>query len=72
MKKDILYLPVEQVAMVIMPSEGNELWQVYLINRNKNNLETVLVTSKGVQWRSKNFIIAPCHSLFRSGIFGLN
>ena len=25
MKKDILYLPVEQVAMAIVPSEGNEL-----------------------------------------------
>jgi len=57
MKKDILYLPVEQVVMAIVPSDGNDLWQVYLINRNKNNLETILVTSKGYNGGQKTSLL---------------
>lgn len=57
MKKDILYLPVEQVAMAIVPSEGTDLWQVYLINRNKNNLETILVSSKGYNGDQKTSLL---------------
>tara|TARA_A100001011_G_C13724456_1_gene600938 strand:+ start:233 stop:346 length:114 start_codon:yes stop_codon:yes gene_type:complete len=33
MKKNILYLPVEQFVMSIVPSNKDDLWQGYLINR---------------------------------------
>lgn len=57
MKIDILYLPVEQVAMVIVPSKEHHLWQVYLINRNKYSLETILVTSKGYHEDQKTSLL---------------
>ena len=57
MKRDILYLPVEQVAMVIVPSKEHHLWQVYLINRNKHSLETILVTSKGYHEDQKTSLL---------------
>ena len=47
MKKDILYLPVEQFVMSIVPSNKDDLWQGYLINRSKSSLDTILVTSRG-------------------------
>ena len=54
MKKDILYLLVDQVVMVIMPLKECGLWQVYLINQNKCRLETILVTSKAYSGDKKN------------------
>jgi len=47
MKKDIQFLPVEHVCMAIVKSEDAALWQVYIINRNKKEIETILATSKG-------------------------
>ncbi|HET8859041.1 hypothetical protein [Marivirga sp.] len=49
MKKDIDFSPVTGVELVITRSEkeGEELWDVYLINKNLIELETVLITSKG-------------------------
>lgn len=50
MKKDINFLPVEGVQIVIARKE-NELngydWRVFLINRNDVPIKTVFVTSKG-------------------------
>ena len=50
MKKDINFLPVEGVQIVIARKE-NELgeydWRVFLINRNDVVIRTVFVTSKG-------------------------
>ena len=57
MKRDILYLPVAQVAMVIVPSKEHHLWQVYLINSNKHSLETILVTSKGYHEDQKTSLL---------------
>lgn len=45
MKKDILFPAVENVHIVV--AQDGEDWRVYLINRNENDLENVLVTSKG-------------------------
>ncbi len=45
MKKDITLPRIENV-LVTVATDG-ESWKVYLINRNNNVLDTVLVTSKG-------------------------
>jgi hypothetical protein len=49
MKKDIDFSPVTGVELVITQSknEGETQWDVYLINKNLIELETVMVTSKG-------------------------
>jgi hypothetical protein len=49
MKKDIDFSPVTGVELVITQTkEGGEAqWDVYLINKNLIELETVLITSKG-------------------------
>ncbi|MES2518341.1 MAG: hypothetical protein V4585_09555 [Bacteroidota bacterium] len=50
MKKDIEFLPVEGVKITIARNinEANEAeWDVYLINRLKNPISTVFVTSRG-------------------------
>ena len=55
MKKDINFLPVEGVQIVIARKDnliGGYDWQVYLINQNDVPIKTVFVTSKG--YGSKN------------------
>ncbi|MBK6265398.1 hypothetical protein JKA74_10150 [Marivirga sp. S37H4] len=49
MKKDIDFSPVTGVDLVVAKSadEPEAQWDVYLINRNLIELETVMVTSKG-------------------------
>lgn len=50
MKKDIIFLPVEGVQIVIARKEnvlGGYDWQVFLINQNDVPIKTVFVTSKG-------------------------
>ena len=50
MKKDINFLPVEGVHIVIARKDnliGGYDWQVYLINQNDVPIQTVFVTSKG-------------------------
>ncbi|AQG81024.1 hypothetical protein [Spirosoma montaniterrae] len=50
MKKDINFLPVEGVQVVIARKENNISgydWQVFLINQNDVPIKTVFVTSKG-------------------------
>jgi uncharacterized Fe-S cluster-containing radical SAM superfamily protein len=49
MKKDIDFSPVSGVELVITQTkeEGSEQWDVYLINKNLIELETVMITSKG-------------------------
>ncbi|AUD03244.1 hypothetical protein [Spirosoma pollinicola] len=50
MKKDINFLPVEGVQIVIARKEnllGDYDWQVFLINQNDVPIQTVFVTSKG-------------------------
>ena len=50
MKKDINFLPVEGVQIVIARKEnllGGYDWQVFLINQNNVSIKTVFVTSKG-------------------------
>lgn len=44
MKKDIVFPKVENVWVAVVQDEG---WKVYLINRNDQKLDTVMVTSKG-------------------------
>lgn len=50
MKRDINFLPVEGVQVVVArkPNELNDYdWQVYLINQNDVSISNVFVTSKG-------------------------
>ncbi|WP_296621273.1 hypothetical protein [Marivirga sp.] len=49
MKKDIDFPPVTGVELVVTQSEkeGEAQWDVYLINKNLIELETVMITSKG-------------------------
>lgn len=50
MKKDINFLPVEGVQVVVARKEnaiGSYDWQVFLINQNDVPIRTVFVTSKG-------------------------
>lgn len=50
MKKDINFLPVEGVQIVIARKENVSSgydWQVFLINQNRVPIKTVFVTSKG-------------------------
>lgn len=49
MKKDIDFSPVTGVELVITHSEIEQeaQWDVYLINKNLIELETVMITSKG-------------------------
>lgn len=49
MKKDIDFSPVTGVEMVIAKSKSEQdtHWDVYLINKNLIELQTVMVTSKG-------------------------
>lgn len=50
MKKDIPFLPVEGIQVVVA-RKLNELnqydWQVFLINQNKTTIQNVFVTSQG-------------------------
>lgn len=50
MKKDIHFYPVQNVMLAVV-RQLNETdtaeWMVYLINKNENSLENVMVTSKG-------------------------
>lgn len=45
MKKDIDFSPVKDVHVVI--AKMDEVWKVFLINRNEKKLENVMVTSRG-------------------------
>lgn len=45
MKKDIDFSPVKDVHVVIAKEEA--IWKVFLINRNQQKLENVMVTSRG-------------------------
>lgn len=45
MKKDIDFSPVENVHIVIAKTDDG--WKVYIINRNMDKLENVMITSKG-------------------------
>jgi hypothetical protein len=50
MKKDIVPPPVEDIAVAIVKEENEFLesvWNAYLLNLKQQNIEGVLVTSKG-------------------------
>ncbi|MDI9868450.1 MULTISPECIES: hypothetical protein [Flectobacillus] len=50
MKKDIIHPTVDGVKVAVARRQdelGNVLWDVYLINRLKNPIDTVFVTSSG-------------------------
>jgi hypothetical protein len=50
MKKDIDFGSVEGIAVAIATNqneEGQQTWDVYLINNNNYHLDNVLITSKG-------------------------
>jgi hypothetical protein len=46
MKKDIDFLPVKDVLLTVARRDGVN-WEVFLLNRSGERIETVLVTSKG-------------------------
>jgi len=45
MRKDIHFSPVKDVHVVV--AKDDEDWRVFLINRTKDKLENVMVTSRG-------------------------
>ena len=48
MKKDIPLKKVEDVAIAIIPNEEDEkFWDVFLINLKEDNINNVLINSKG-------------------------
>lgn len=48
MKRDIPNLKVKDVAVAIVPREGdNELWDSYIINLKGENIKNVLINSRG-------------------------
>lgn len=47
MKRDINFPQVEDVFVTIVNDEKDSQWKVYLLNRNSEKLENVMVTSKG-------------------------
>jgi len=48
MKSDIPELKVEDVAVAIVPREGDdELWDAYLINLKEGPIDNVLINSRG-------------------------
>lgn len=50
MKKDIPVKKVEDIAIAIVPRDGqldSELWNVYLVNLKKDTLVNVLINSRG-------------------------
>ncbi len=50
MKEDLNFLPVENIWIAIarkFDELNNEQWNVYIINKNENQLKNVLITSKG-------------------------
>lgn len=50
MKKDINFQPVENILVGVVLSNDNTAdpeWQVYIINRNTEKLETLMITSRG-------------------------
>ena len=51
MKKDIPQLRVEDIAIAVVPREGEtkeeDLWDTYLINLKEEPISTVLVNSRG-------------------------
>ncbi len=47
MKKDIPFYPVEGVVLAVVRKSDDSGWYVYLINKNNQSLENVIVTSKG-------------------------
>ncbi|MEM9837045.1 MAG: hypothetical protein AAF828_11115 [Bacteroidota bacterium] len=50
MKKDIVTLAVEQVAVVATPRTGDaaeQLWDIHLVNEGDEIMENVLVSSRG-------------------------
>ena len=51
MKKDIDFSPVKNVHVVV--AQTKEGWKVYLINRNEQKLENVMITSRGYGEKEK-------------------
>lgn len=48
MKRDIPDLKVKDVAVAIVPREGDdELWDTYIINLKVDNIKNVLINSRG-------------------------
>ena len=49
MKKDIPIYKVEDVAVAIIPEEGDtpEFWEVYLVNLKEHAIDNILVNSTG-------------------------
>lgn len=45
MKKDIHFPKVEDVFVTVV--QDGDIWNVYLLNRHQQRLETVMITSKG-------------------------
>lgn len=90
MLKDIPQNIVENIAMAVVPElspEGDKIWNVYLINMREENIESVLVTSKGYGYHKgesvktstlRHFLNeVPAHGFARvepivENLFGLN
>jgi len=50
MKEDIEFLPVENVQLAVIREKNNDdevLWSVHILNKNKEKISNVLISSKG-------------------------
>ncbi len=47
MKKDIPQHKVEDLAIAIVPSDDNEMWESYIINLKEEPIKSVFINSKG-------------------------
>jgi len=47
MKKDIPQHKVEDLAIAVVPNEGEELWDVFVINLRDEAIQSVFINSKG-------------------------
>lgn len=47
MKKDIPKHKVEDLAIAIVPDEGEEMWSTYVINLKDEAIKSVLIASRG-------------------------
>ncbi len=74
MKKDIEFPKVEDVYLTVVRGD-EELWHVYILNRNDNLLENVMITSKGYGRKNgkqqKTSILRHMIPRLQSGEYGL-
>lgn len=47
MKKDILYLPMEDISVVAKPIDDDYQWQIILVNHSNHLLQKIMISTTG-------------------------